>query len=643
MKWPERLGIAVAVLLAAGAAFVVGRPSLRGGGPALDAGSHDLGPGAFDLPEARERAGLAVPPPERPFVPPPPDADGVPTVQDAAQAKALGRHVTGVVRCEDGLPLPSGGTISLHVVGQQASCTDVVDDAFDVWIASDGPYDVQLTFGSEVVTVRRRPLAADGSLEVVLPARREHVLDVRDDEGHAIAGASVRCVVALEGDPWRDVEARPRPADPAVGGIRIEEVSALDGGDVVRVVTDAAGRARLPRVWSGWYVVVEAPGCARRHALVRGDAEVRLAPGGDVEVTVVGPSPRRTSVHFSADGADLDAAIVGPGADGRATSPRFAEGPVEVALRSLEGGPPIATTTVTVVAGRTVPVTLRSPPPTPIVRANAVDVEGTVRIPAAWGPAFPEATWTLRLEPRSRAPGREARTLLLAREGPDRVPFHFHAVESGVYAARVEPVGWSQDVEVGPGASVLELSVPAPVVVRIDAVDDGSGANVGIGDDDLPRDAFQWHEPGRGPRPAAPSALWLPSMQAPIVVRAKGYAPAIVDVGPFDAGTPSAVVVVRLHRAATLEIVTRVDGREAWLTGVELRWGPSVDAQPFWARASADPALRFKSLPIGAGWVSVTAARSGGEILPVAPSAPQRVELRAGETTILEVELTTRR
>jgi hypothetical protein len=222
------------------------------------------------------------------------------------------------------------------------------------------------------------------------------------------------------------------------------------------------------------------------------------------------------------------------------------------------------------------------------------------------------------------------------------VPFHFHAVEVGVDAARVEPVGWSQDVEVAPGASVLDLSVPAPVVVRIDAVDDGSGATVAIGDDDPPSGAFQWHEPGGGPRSASPRQLWLPSTRAPVIVRVKDYAPAIVDVGPFDESTPSATVVVRLRRAATLVIVTRVDGRAARLTEMELRWGATADAQPFWARASADAAGRFTSLPILTGWVSVTAGRSGGEIVPLAPSAPQRVDLRPGDTTTLEVDLTTR-
>ncbi|MFO0934694.1 MAG: carboxypeptidase-like regulatory domain-containing protein [Planctomycetota bacterium] len=643
MKWPERLGIAVAVLLAAGAAFVVGRRSLDGGSRTPDGGSNDLGPGAFDVPEARERAGLAVPPPERPFVPPPPEADGVPTVQDAAQARALGRHVPGVVRCRDGLPLPSGGVLSLHVDGQQASSTDVVDGAFDVWIASDGPYDVRLSFGPDVVTARGQALAADGSLAVVLPARSERTVQVRDDDGHAVAGASVRCMTALESESSSSREERPTPADlRALDAFRVEDVAALDASGRARVVTDAAGRARLPRTWSGWYVVVEAPGFARRHAFVRGDdAEVRLAPGGDVEVTVVDPSNRRASVRFTADGADFDAAVVVPGADGRAVSPRFAQGPVDVELRSLDGGPPIATTTVTVVPGRTVPVTLRPPPPTPIVRTAAVDVEGTVRIPAAWGLAFPDATWMLRLEPRSRAPGREARSALLPRGPGDAVAFDFRAIEAGPYTAHVDPVGWSQDVEVAPDASVLRLSVPAPVVVRIDAVDDDSGADVAIGDTWLSY-AFAWFEPWRGPRSASPRQLWLPSTRAPLIVHAKGYAPAVVDIGPFDEGTPSATVVVRLRRAATLEIVARVDGREARLAELELRWGATADAQPFWARARLDAALQFDALPIGTGWVSVAAARVGGEFLSLAPSAPRRINLRPGETTTLEVDLTTR-
>ncbi len=641
MKWPERLGIAVAVLLAAGAAFVVGRPSLRGG-VGSDVGSRDLGPDAFDVSVARKRAGLAVPPPERPFVPPLPEADGIPTVQDAAQARALGRHVSGVVRCGDGLPLPSGGVVSLHVDGHQASSTDVVDGAFDVWIASDGPYDVRLAFGQEVVTARGQALTADGSLSVVLPPRRERTVQVRDDDGHAVAGASVRCMTALESESWSSREERPTPADlRALDAFRVEDVAALDASGRARVVTDAAGRARLPRTWSGWYVVVEAPGFARRHAFVRGDdAEVRLVPGGDVEVTVVDPSNRRASVRFTADGADFDAAIVVPGADGRAVSPRFAQGPVEVELRSLDGGPPIATTTVPVVPGRTVPVTLRPPPPTPVVLGPPVDVEGTVRIPAAWAPAFPDATWMLRLEPRSRAPGREARSALLPRGPGDPVAFDFRAIEAGPYTAHVDPVGWSQDVEVAPDASVLRLSVPAPVVVRIDAIDDGSGADVAIGGGDAY--AFAWFEPWRGPRSASPRQLWLPSTRAPLIVHAKGYAPAVIDIGPFDEGTPSATVVVRLRRAATLEIVARVDGREARLAELELRWGATADAQPFWARARLNAALQFDALPIGTGWVSVAAARVGGEFLSLAPTAPRRIDLRPGETTTLGIDLTTR-
>lgn len=641
MKWPERLGIAVAVLLAAGAAFVVGRPSLRGG-VGSDVGSRDRGPDAFDVSVARKRAGLAVPPPERPFVPPLPEADGIPTVQDAAQARALGRHVTGVVRCGDGLPLPSGGVVSLHVDGHQASSTDVVDGAFDVWIASDGPYDVRLAFGQEVVTARGQALTADGSLSVVLPPRRERTVQVRDDDGHAVAGASVRCMTALESESSSSREERPTPADlRALDAFRVEDVAALDASGRARVVTDAAGRARLPPTWSGWYVVVEAPGFARRHAFVRGDdAEVRLVPGGDVEVTVVDPSNRRASVRFTADGADFDAAIVVPGADGRVVSPRFAQGPVEVELRSLDGGPPIATTTVTAVPGRTVPVTLRPPPPTPVVLGPPVDVEGTVRIPAAWAPAFPDATWMLRLEPRSRAPGREARSALLPRGPGDPVAFDFRAIEAGPYTAHVDPVGWSQDVEVAPDASVLRLSVPAPVVVRIDAIDDGSGADVAIGGGDAY--AFASFEPWRGPRSASPRQLWLPSTRAPLIVHAKGYAPAVVHVGPFDEGTPSASVVVRLRRAATLVIVTRVDGREAPLAELELRWGATADAQPFRARARLDAALQFDALPIGTGWVSVAAARVGGEFLSLAPSAPRRIDLRPGETTTLGIDLTTR-
>ncbi len=89
-------------------------------------------------------------------------------------------------------------------------------------------------------------------------------------------------------------------------------------------------------------------------------------------------------------------------------------------------------------------------------------------------------------------------------------------------------------------------------------------------------------------------------------------------------------------------IVTRVDGRAAQLMDMELRWGATVDAQPFWARASTDAAGKFTSLPIGTGWVSVAAGRSGGEIVPLAPSEPQRVELRPGETMTVEVNLTTR-
>ncbi len=583
-----------------------------------------------------------VPPPERPFVPPPPEADGIPTVQDAAQAKALGRHVTGIIRCEDGLPLPSGGVLSLHVAGQQASSTDVVDGAFDVWIASDGPYDVRCSFGTEVVTARWQSLAADGSLAVVLPPRRERTLEVRDDDGHAVAGASVRCVTALESEWGSAGEERPTPADlQALDAFRVEDVAALDASGLARVVTDAAGRARLPRTWSGWYVVIEAPGFARRHAFVRGDdAEVRLVPGGDVEVTVIDPSNRRASVRFTADGADFDAAVVVPGADGRALSPRFAQGPVEVELLALDGGPPIATTTVTVVPGRTVPVTLRPLPPTPVVLGPPVDVEGTVRIPAAWGPAFPDATWMLRLEPRSRAPGREARSALLPRGPGDPVAFDFRAIEAGPYTAHVDPVGWSQEVEVAPDASVLRLSVPAPVVVRIDAVDDDSGADVAIGGGDAY--AFAWFEPWRGPRSASPRQLWLPSTRAPVIVHVKGYAPAVVDIGPFEEGTPSAKVVVRLHRAATLEIVARVDGRAAQLTDMELRWGATADARPFRVRARVAAVLQFDALPIGTGWVSVASGRVGGNLANFAPSAPRRVELRPGETTTLEVDLTTR-
>jgi hypothetical protein len=632
MKWPEA---SIASLpTAAGAAFVVGRRSLVGE-PGAGRRQPRPRPGRFDLPEARERAGLAVPPPERPFVPPPPEADGVPTVQDAAQAKALGRHVTGIIRCEDGLPLPSGGVLSLHVAGQQASSTDVVDGAFDVWIASDGPYDVRYSFGTEVVTARWQSLAADGSLAVVLPPRRERTLEVRDDDGHAVAGASVRCVTALESEWGSAGEERPTPADlQALDAFRVEDVAALDASGLARVVTDAAGRARLPRTWSGWYVVIEAPGFARRHAFVRGDdAEVRLVPGGDVEVTVIDPSNRRASVRFTADGADFDAAVVVPGADGRALSPRFAQGPVEVELLALDGGPPIATTTVTVVPGRTVPVTSRRCP-----RRRSywppVDAEG--RHPRGVG-TRPRRDVMLRLEPRSRAPGREA-----VRVAPPRSRRPCRSTSARSRPVRSRRTSIPSGVAGGRGRT---RCVRACLRCRrrgraIDAVDDDSGADVAIGGGDAY--AFAWFEPWRGPRSASPRQLWLPSTRAPVIVHVKGYAPAVVDIGPFEEGTPSAKVVVRLHRAATLEIVARVDGRAAQLTDMELRWGATADARPFRVRARVAAVLQFDALPIGTGWVSVASGRVGGNLANFAPSAPRRVELRPGETTTLEVDLTTR-
>ena len=114
------------------------------------------------------------------------------------------------------------------------------------------------------------------------------------------------------------------------------------------------------------------------------------------------------------------------------------------------------------------------------------------------------------------------------------------------------------------------------------------------------------------------------------------------NIGPFEEGTPSAKVVVRLHRAATLEIVARVDGRAAQLTDMELRWGATADARPFRVRARVAAVLQFDALPIGTGWVSVASGRVGGNLANFAPSAPRRVELRPGETTTLEVDLTTR-
>lgn len=651
----ERLGIALAVLLAAGAAFVVGRRSLVGGSPAPDGGDRDLVLGSLDVTGSAERPGLASPdlepaplttvppvlPPAPPFVPTPSAPGAVPDVQDAEQARALGRHVSGVVRRLDGEPLPARGTLLLRANGIPSSSTDVIDGAFDLWIASDGPFSASLTFADAVVTVPRVRLAADGTLRVVLPPPSRPVVRVLDAHGAAVPGATVVCVDALDGRD--DVVPLPAVKDPA----------ALAAPDLVRVTTGPDGTATLPSTWSGWSVVVEAPGLARRALNARDDVEVTLAAGGDVEATVVDAEGRAFTVEFTAAPPAFDVACVATDAAGRARSPRFAAGPVDVRLLPRDGGAPLAITTVDAVPGRTVPVTLVPPARPAGPRADAVDVEGSVRIPAAWRAAFPDATWTLRLTPRSGAPVREARSVLLARPGADPVPFDLRAVAAGAYTVRLEPVGWSADVEIAHGASVLALTVPEPVVVRVQALDEETGAAVALAPDAGSRAAFRASlPPPLGPSAPASRELFLPGERRTFVVRAVGHAPAVVDVGPFDAGAPPTTVPVRLARPATLKVITRVDGRVVELRGLALQWGPTEDALPFSVRSRDLARGTFTDVPLGPGFVSVVveglvardgALDDGGDAVSYEGTPPRRVELRAGEDATLEVEFVAHR
>lgn len=487
----------------------------------------------------------------------------IPSVTDPAQASALGVHLFGPVRWDDGTAVDDGAIVQVGT-GPEGARGEVVAGAFDVWVRPAATYPVQLEVEGRSVATTRVPGAAAGPSALVFP--RPVVarglgppLHVVGPDGAPVVGATVRVLAATDAGapvpgPWRSGDD---------GAVPLE---GLGDGDGVELELAAPGYLE-----------------ARVRLSPEGGGRVELVPAGTLEVEVGGAWREGLTVRWVPARAAGLVRPPGPAEEGVAVAVvrGFGRRDVEagrgfVVAVDAAIGAVLVEVPLEVSAGGT--VRARVEVPEGLVEAD-VDVE--VAGLGAWLDA--SASEPPQVILARRETGVYSRVLTPAPRGRWRATFRSQLAGRGVLT--VEPSGWRVPVQLAPGAWRVEVDVPPPVVLDVSlasaagaALDDvevsverwAPSAPVDVGAPDSPPpdvdDDRSWRaEPRNYAWPAATDRpvrfCLLASTPYRLVARARGHAPVAVVVPAAEPGARSAPVAVVLPKAVPVRVEGRRSGR----------------------------------------------------------------------------------
>jgi hypothetical protein len=269
----------------------------------------------------------------------------------------------------------------------------------------------------------------------------------------------------------------------------------------------------------------------------------------------------------------------------------------------------------------------------PDIRRTAV--EGTLRVPEAWGRQT--QSWRVFLTGISDDPatqGQHAAARITPASPAFSMTFETDPLIEGAYALVLQPLGWKCRVQVTEGMEPLTIDVPVPVEVRIRVTDAKGGG-------ELPEAEVRYSptmegEPGWVWRPTtfdertAEHVCRCPAGRSQFDARLAGYE------GWSDTREIPAVdvarILVELRRGGAIRVRFRAEGELLPARGIRVWFSSEREGRSGQARADA---VFIDGLSPGA-W-TVKPKPLAGYRLP----APRTVDVKAGETVevVFDLEL----